>query len=341
MKQFIALFIIALLLLSGCGISHPIATESSPATQDTAPKATPSPAQTTQKITETTTGEIQNTTPPDPIYSTMQKRDVLVLLLAYPEYITGVQTDHGKTYLVMKSGKRILYDDKKMKTFAEKITSADVQDMLETPYPLAEINSLMSANVDPGRARAYELITDIYGNSKDIISNKLALVDFGDQDLPFSKEAGAAAALAAAAASAADLAQDQPQIADYLYPSSGTFNYRVIDGTDRLSLHAYGIAIDLKSSPDGYWLWASPEAGEELLKSYPREIVRIFEDNGFIWGGKWNHFDLFHFEYRPEIIIKAKYFSGEIDLTKPWYQGADLNSESVNKLIRLIDQSLD
>jgi hypothetical protein len=36
------------------------------------------------------------------------------------------------------------------------------------------------------------------------------------------------------------------------------------------------------------------------------EIVEIFERHGFIWGGKWYHFDTFHFEYRPEIIALAK-----------------------------------
>jgi D-alanyl-D-alanine carboxypeptidase len=34
----------------------------------------------------------------------------------------------------------------------------------------------------------------------------------------------------------------------------------------------------------------------------PQEIVSIFEKHGFIWGGKWNHFDTMHFEYRPELL---------------------------------------
>jgi HSP20 family protein len=34
----------------------------------------------------------------------------------------------------------------------------------------------------------------------------------------------------------------------------------------------------------------------------PQEIVSIFERQGFIWGGKWNHFDTMHFEYRPELL---------------------------------------
>ncbi len=34
----------------------------------------------------------------------------------------------------------------------------------------------------------------------------------------------------------------------------------------------------------------------------PMEIVRIFEKHGFIWGGKWHHYDTMHFEYRPELL---------------------------------------
>jgi hypothetical protein len=31
-------------------------------------------------------------------------------------------------------------------------------------------------------------------------------------------------------------------------------------------------------------------------------IVRVFERHGFIWGGRWRHYDTMHFEYRPELI---------------------------------------
>jgi hypothetical protein len=37
---------------------------------------------------------------------------------------------------------------------------------------------------------------------------------------------------------------------------------------------------------------------------FPYEIVAIFERHGFIWGGKWGHFDTMHFEYRPELLIE-------------------------------------
>jgi hypothetical protein len=36
-----------------------------------------------------------------------------------------------------------------------------------------------------------------------------------------------------------------------------------------------------------------------------KSVVQIFEDNGFIWGGKWHHFDTVHFEFRPELVGSA------------------------------------
>jgi hypothetical protein len=34
----------------------------------------------------------------------------------------------------------------------------------------------------------------------------------------------------------------------------------------------------------------------------PFEVVEPFEAEGFIWGGKWYHYDTMHFEYRPELF---------------------------------------
>ena len=54
-----------------------------------------------------------------------------------------------------------------------------------------------------------------------------------------------------------------------------------------------------------------------MQKTFPSAIVSLFEDNGFIWGGKWEHFDLMHFEYRPELIIKAKKLRAKANGEKP------------------------
>ena len=49
------------------------------------------------------------------------------------------------------------------------------------------------------------------------------------------------------------------------------------------------------------------ESGRVKYKNeIPWEIVRVFEAHGFVWGGKWYHYDTMHFEYRPEILMNAK-----------------------------------
>lgn len=48
----------------------------------------------------------------------------------------------------------------------------------------------------------------------------------------------------------------------------------------------------------------SPDKGETVRMAYrnriPPEVVRVFERHGFIWGGRWYHYDTMHFEFRPE-----------------------------------------
>ena len=127
-------------------------------------------------------------------------------------------------------------------------------------------------------------------------------------------------------------------IGSILYPASGTYNYRVISGTGRLSPHSYGIAIDLKSDKRDYWKWSSDKQGKERLKDYPKELVEAFEKNNFVWGGKWGHFDILHFEYRPEIILKARYF-GNFNNNSTWYEGVPLD-DTTKKYIEIIDNSL-
>jgi hypothetical protein len=301
-------------------------------------KATTAKPTTAGTTAATTAGTTAATIPADSAeYVITMKRDLLVLMLAYPSEVAGIEVKAGETYLVMASGSRILYDDHRAKSLDEKYTDADIQDMLEVLYPLWTVDTLMPDNFDPGRFRCYAFLNDIYGSTKTSVSKNLVSVDWGTQHLPFNKQAGASAALQTVSGQAAALADGQPAVADCLYPSSGTFNYRVIAGTDRLSPHAYAVAIDINSTDGGYWRWMKPDDGAKLLKVFPQDVVQVFERNNFIWGGKWNHFDLFHFEYRPEIILKAKYFTDGPDPAAPWYQGADLDDEAVRRCISVID----
>lgn len=272
-------------------------------------------------------------------YQTM-KRDLLCLMMAYPEYIANVEKEEsGRVYLVMKSGRKILYDDKKTKNFDEKLSNSDLQDMMEQDYPLSYNKSLMEKNFDPGRRRVYALLKNVYGESKQQVESNLKNINVGYRNYQFNGNNKAAESLQNAMKELIPIAQKRKDIGVCIYPCSGTFNYRLISGTNQLSPHSFGIAIDLARDKRDYWKWASREEGEKRIASYPKELVEIFEKNGFVWGGKWGHFDILHFEYRPEIILKAQYF-GDKHSTKDWYDGAPYEDPSVKNYIEKIDEVL-
>ncbi|WP_373463285.1 M15 family metallopeptidase [Herbivorax sp. ANBcel31] len=269
------------------------------------------------------------------------KRDILSLMMAYPEHITGVKkSENGKVYIVMKSGNEIIYDDEKEKSFDEKIYNADLQDMLEELYPLWDTEDIMEKNTDPGRIRVYSLFKEVYGDSQSKVSSNLENVFLGGSGFGFNSNNNASKSLQKAFEEISALAKCKPEIYQYVFPVNGTFNYRFIAGTNLLSPHAFGIAVDLKSDSRDYWKWATPEQGQQRLDSYPRDVVKIFEDHNFIWGGKWSHFDILHFEYRPEIIIKSKYFVEQHEKIEPWYYGFPEGDKNVLKYIKIIEKAL-
>ena len=68
----------------------------------------------------------------------------------------------------------------------------------------------------------------------------------------------------------------------------GSFSYRRIEGSHRLSTHAWGAAIDLDPEHNamGSHKW-----------SMPTDVVSIFEAQGWTWGGRWkNRPDSMHFQ---------------------------------------------
>ena len=270
-------------------------------------------------------------------YNTTMKQDLLCLMIAYPEYITNIEEKNGCVYLVMKSGKKLLYDDKAKKNPQEKLANPDLQDTLEQIYPLTPIKSIMKTDFDPGRVRSYGLLTEVYGSSKKAIESNLTKVRVGYNNYQFNKSNNAANSLQAVMKEVMPLLQTNPNVRRCLLPCSGTFNYRVISGTNRLSPHAFGIAIDLASDSRDYWKWASREAGEKRLASYSFESVQIFEKSNFVWGGKWSHFDILHFEFRPEIILKARYFTPNENFKKSWYEGAPIQEMKIKNTIEKIN----
>lgn len=272
-------------------------------------------------------------------YEVQMKQDLLVLMLSYPNDIIGIEKSNDKVYIVMKSGKKILYDDKIQKSHEEKLANPDLQDMLEQYYPLDKNDVIMDKSIDPGRGRNYELLNEVYGSSRNAIEKNLKNLKYGYTNYQFNKQNNANASLDNTLKDLVPLCKTRNDIASILYPASGTYNYRVISGTGRLSPHSYGIAIDLKSDKRDYWKWGSEKDAQKRLCEYPKDLVETFENNNFVWGGKWGHFDILHFEYRPEIILKAKYFTNWNN-EENWFYGVSLEDETIKNYIDIIEKAL-
>ncbi len=111
-----------------------------------------------------------------------------------------------------------------------------------------------------------------------------------------------------------DLAQNDEEVRDFLetLSESSGYSWRPVAGTNRLSNHSYGLAIDVLPQGWGnkmmYWAWVRDFnddwmlVPQEDLWTPPEKIVQIMLDHGFIWGGTWAIYDTMHFEYKPELI---------------------------------------
>lgn len=73
----------------------------------------------------------------------------------------------------------------------------------------------------------------------------------------------------------------------------GCYVYRNIRCSSELSMHAFGLAIDIDAS----------EYGLGSSKRLPDSIVNIFKSKGFFYGGDFIHRkDPMHFEYTTGVI---------------------------------------
>lgn len=225
------------------------------------------------------------------------------LLKAYPEALDRIDGND----LVWRDGARMPLDDGKGdKSFEQWLATPDIADTFAIPYPAGADATPPAVDIDPGRARNAPFFDKLYGDCrKGEVEKNLVRVDWlprrGKQRLPFNRRNGAAAALAAVSR---DLDAMPSSLDVFLVPSAGTYNCRVIAGTDRVSAHGHGIAIDIALKHAHYWrdAMSGKDAPVTFKNEIPMDIVRIFERHGFIWGGRWYHYDTMHFEYRPELL---------------------------------------
>ena len=227
------------------------------------------------------------------------------LIAAYPHHLDRIEGN----VLAWRDGTRMPIDDGRgPKTHEARLATADIKDMFVVPYPRGARVSPPARDEDPGRARNAALFDKMYGDcgKGGVAANLVDVVWLPKKwgkPLKVTRINGVAEKLAAVSR---ELDALPASFDRYLFPSAGTYACRSIAGTDRISAHGHGIAIDLSTVTTDYWRWAkrAPTKGDAIpyRNRLPLEIVDIFERHGFIWGGKWYHYDTMHFEYRPDLL---------------------------------------
>ncbi len=228
--------------------------------------------------------------PPPQMTADAQRRALEALVRAYPQALNRIEND---TLIWRKGPPTPVNIGGPRRSAAQVIANPGVADIFAWPYPFEPADH---ARGDPGRPRPEAIFARLYGDCrKGAVDPQLARVRWvNGTTVRMTRAQGASAALAAVARDieAAGLSGERA-----LQSLGGTYNCRTVAGTETLSMHAYGAAIDLSPRHGGYWRWGKrPPRAMEVSPA----IIAIFERHGFIWGGKWAHFDSFHFEYRPE-----------------------------------------
>lgn len=224
------------------------------------------------------------------------------LVSAYPDHLAR----GGGNDLVWHDGTRMALDDGRgPKPFAQWLAEPDLEDMLRIPY-LSGPLTVPGIDSDPGRARNEAFFLKMYGDCrKGEVAGKLVQVPWlprkWGKSIPVTRVNGVAERLQRVSE---ELDSLPAAFNPFLFPSAGGYNCRSVAGTRQLSAHSFGAAIDIAIARADYWRWVPADA--KGTRSYrnriPVEIVAAFERHGFIWGGRWHHFDTMHFEYRPELL---------------------------------------
>ncbi len=238
-----------------------------------------------------------------PLPASAEDPIAVAIMRAYP----GVLVDGDM--VVLPGGMRLAMGRDDNRPPQDRLADPSFREQFHDTYPLRF--DLAARNVpwfDPGRPRIEALFQALYGASEAEVQaslQKTKITGKAAATFLMTTKQGVACQMAAALADIANLPMDWGPAFTAV---GGSFNWRKIAGTNRYSAHSYGIAFDLNADLGGYWRWSKRPEGDAgpYDNRIPRDIVEVFERYGFIWGGKWHHFDGMHFEYRPELILHAR-----------------------------------
>lgn len=229
------------------------------------------------------------------------------LLKVYPnKIITG-----RKNSIIWYDSTEMVYDDGVGdKSFQELLNSPDLEDQISAmKYNTVDSLFIPKYNSDPGRIRFEPFFRKMYGESREDVLDSLVEIEWLPNSVNKKLLVSKINNIDRQLFKISEKLDGKPHLTKFLSNPGGTFNWRKISGTDRISTHSFGITIDINVKYSNYWQWdyrnwtdLNPKDTLRYQNSIPLEIVKVFEQNGFIWGGRWYHYDTMHFEYRPELL---------------------------------------
>ncbi|MBA3660331.1 MAG: M15 family metallopeptidase [Gammaproteobacteria bacterium] len=242
--------------------------------------------------------------------------DILNLQRVYSTYIQAIDAEN----ILWRDGTKMpIGDSQPNKSSAEKLDHPSLLDQVhDVHYEAGKPNDHATFNPqdDPGRIRYEPFFRKMYGRTEQEAKNKLVQIYwmpkvFGLRyPLLVTTINGVNQKFICISKALEALVQTHPNYRKYLANPGGTFKWRTIANSSRLSPHSFGMTIDINATLANYWQWDLKKEGKVVSEAadliyrnnIPWEIVTVFEKYGFIWGGKWHHYDTMHFEYRPELF---------------------------------------
>lgn len=232
-----------------------------------------------------------------------EEENLLKLANSYPDFIKSTSLNK----LIWIDGSEMNYDDNiQNKTFDEMISNPSLKDQMSIKYIkiINDPNYKPLLNEDPGRIRYEPFFKKMYGSSKEEVKSNLTKIKwmpkYSNKTILITKINNVDKKLQAISNELESLPKE---LITFIDNPAGGLNWRKISNTNRLSTHSFGIAIDVNVNHSDYWQWHKhTDKNIKYKNKIPMKIVEIFEKHGFIWGGRWYHYDTMHFEYRPELL---------------------------------------
>ncbi len=238
-----------------------------------------------------------------------EMEEVIAILRAYGHLIDGIERT-GEDF-ILRIRERAIYHSQGKMLSEKNLMRKDEFESIFYKYNTGPLEEIPSPTAFPG-TRSNDFLNALLGDTDTEVRSSSRWIPFLDHRV-FVHEI-CVESLQNIDAEIREVAQKNLEIRNYISGIKVIYSMkrRNIEGTDNLSYHSYGLALDLipRSYKDKnvYWRWSAvfnKDWGKIPLSERwmpPAQIIEIFEKNGFIWGGKWYYFDNVHFEYRPEII---------------------------------------